>query len=88
MSVAPNAINYGNQLPLGIEAKSQRRLFFPATGDTYASNGNNIIRISLNYDGMLDTHQSYLKFDIENTTAIAGGAGRVTFDLGNHKSPA
>lgn len=82
MSVAPNAINYGNQLPLGIEAKSQRRLFFPATGDTYTSTGNNIIRISLNYDGMLDTHQSYLKFDIENTTNVAAAAGRNTYDLG------
>tara|TARA_R110002153_G_scaffold78369_1_gene200631 strand:- start:2526 stop:3947 length:1422 start_codon:yes stop_codon:yes gene_type:complete len=82
MSVAPNAINYGNQLPLGIEAKSQRRLFFPATGDTYTSNGNNIIRISLNYDGMLDTHQSYLKFDIQNTTNVAAAAGRNTYDLG------
>lgn len=83
MSVAPNAINYGNQLPLGIEAKSQRRLFFPATGDNYTSQGNNIIRISLNYDGMLDTHQSYLKFDItNNSTNGGGGAGLIVRDLG------
>ena len=86
MSVAPNAINYGNQLPLGIEAKSQRRLFFPATGDTYNDTGSNIIRISLNYDGMLDTHLSYLKFDLTNNTVVGGGgapvAGRLTRDLG------
>lgn len=84
MSVAPNAINYGNQLPLGIEAKSQRRLFFPATGDIYNDTGSNIIRISLNYDGMLDTHLSYLKFDLENTSAVGAGAGvgRLTRDLG------
>ena len=43
--VAPNAVNYGDQLPLGIEARSNRRLFFPSTGDSYASNGTNIIRI-------------------------------------------
>lgn len=85
MSVAPNAINYGNQLPLGIEAKSQRRLFFPSTGETYSDAGSNIIRLSLNYDGMLDTHLSYLKFDFQNTTvANAGGngLGNVVRDLG------
>lgn len=82
MSVAPNAINYGNQLPLGIEAKSQRRLFFPATGDTYNDTGSNIIRISLNYDGMLDTHLSYLKFDFTNNTTANAGTGIMTRDLG------
>jgi hypothetical protein len=25
---APNSVNYGDQFPLGIEAKSQKRLFF------------------------------------------------------------
>jgi len=66
MATAPNAVNYGNSLPLGIEAKAQRRLFFPSTGDKYSGDQSSIIRISLNYDGMLDTSLSYLKFDIEN----------------------
>ena len=68
--VAPNAVNYGDQLPLGIEARSNRRLFFPSTGDSYASNGTNIIRITINADSMLDTSQSYLKFDLKNTSRI------------------
>ena len=73
MATAPNSVNYSNQLPLGIEAKSQRRLFFPSTGDAYSSDGSSIIRISLNYDGMLDTSQSYLKFDIKNNTTASAG---------------
>ena len=76
--VAPNAVNYGDQLPLGIEARSNRRLFFPSTGDSYASNGTNIIRITINADSMLDTSQSYLKFDLKNTTTTDA----VSFDLG------
>ncbi len=78
MATAPNSINYSNQLPLGIEAKSQRRLFFPSTGDAYTSDGSNIIRISLNYDGMLDTALSYLMFDFKNTSPTGG----VVRDLG------
>ena len=69
---APNSVNYGDQLPLGIEAKSQKRLFFPTTGDTYSATGNNIARIDINYDGLLDTAQSYLEFDITNNTGAAG----------------
>ena len=56
---APNSVNYGDQLPLGIEAKSQKRLFFPTTGDTYTPDSNTICRIDINYDGLLDTQQSY-----------------------------
>lgn len=78
MATAPNSINYSNQLPLGIEAKSQRRLFFPSTGDAYSSAGSNIIRISLNYDGMLDTALSYLMFDFKNTSP----SGHLCRDLG------
>tara|TARA_R100000734_G_C3314014_1_gene105505 strand:- start:436 stop:2022 length:1587 start_codon:yes stop_codon:yes gene_type:complete len=69
---APNSVNYGDQLPLGIEAKSQKRLFFPTTGDTYSATGNNIARIDINYDGLLDTAQSYLEFDITNNCGASG----------------
>ena len=82
MATAPNSVNYSNQLPLGIEAKSQRRLFFPSTGDAYSSDGSSIIRISLNYDGMLDTSQSYLKFDIKNNTTASNGDGAIVKDIG------
>ena len=83
MAVAPNAVNYSNQLPLGIEAKSQRRLFFPSTGDSYSGDGSSIIRISLNYDGMLDTSLSYLKFTYKNVSPTGGTAsGELVRDLG------
>ena len=63
---APNSVNYADQFPLGIEATSHRRLFFPSTGDKYAPGGSNIIRIDINYDGLLDTAQSYLMFKFKN----------------------
>lgn len=82
---APNSVNYGDQLPLGIEAKSQKRLFFPTTGDTYGPSGNNIARIDINYDGLLDTAQSYLEFTVRNKTNPNGaGVGQTaaSLDLG------
>ena len=69
---APNSVNYSNQLPLGIESKSQRKLFFPATGDSYSGDGTNICRIDLSYDGLIDTSQSYLMFDVKNTDGTHG----------------
>ena len=65
---APNSVNYANQLPLGIESKSQRKLFFPTTGGEYSGDGTNICRIDLSYDGLIDTSQSYLMFDVKNNT--------------------
>ena len=52
---APKSIMYGDQLPLGVEAKSQKRLFFPTTGDLYSPTSNSICRIDINYDGLMDT---------------------------------
>jgi len=75
---APNSVNYGDQLPLGIEAKSQKRLFFPTTGDTYSATGNNIARIDINYDGLLDTAQSHLEFTLTNNAGANG-----SLDLGH-----
>lgn len=74
---APKSVLYGDQLPLGLEAKAQKKLFFPTTGDTYTPSGNKTIRIDVNYDGMLDTQQSYLQFKLKNTTAA-----RAAFDVG------
>ena len=69
METAPSSVMYGDQLPLGISAKSQRRLFLPATGDSYANDGSNICRIDINADSMLDTAQSYLMFTFRNDSA-------------------
>ena len=75
---APKSVLYGDQLPLGLEAKATKKLFFPTTGDNYSPDGNKTIRIDVNYDGMLDTQQSFLQFTLSNTTAGEEAA----FDLG------
>tara|TARA_R110000737_G_scaffold54642_1_gene76963 strand:- start:195 stop:1766 length:1572 start_codon:yes stop_codon:yes gene_type:complete len=68
--VAPRQIMYENQLPLAIESKSQRRLFFPEGGSTYGPTGGgtnpNIIRIPINADSLLDVQHSYLQFKLNN----------------------
>lgn len=75
---APKSVMYGDQLPLGVEAKSQKRMFFPTTGDTYSPTSNTICRIDINYDGLLDTAQSFLEFDLTNSVA----GKKVSFDVG------
>ena len=72
---------YENQLPLAIESKSQRRLFFPEGGSTYGPTGGganpNIIRIPINADSLLDVQHSYLQFVVKST-----GGGALAPDIG------
>jgi hypothetical protein len=72
--VLPKTIDYTDVLPLAVESKSRRRTFFPTNGATFNSNGNNIIRIDISADALLDTQHSYLKFDVEMSDA----AGAIT----------
>ena len=70
--VAPNQLNYDDQLPIAIESKSQRREFYPEGGSTYGPNGGahpNVVRIPINADSMLDVQNSYLRFDLKNANA-------------------
>jgi len=72
--VAPRQILYENQLPLAIESKSQRRLFFPEGGSEYGPTGGtkpNIIRIPINADSLLDVQHSYLQFVLRADTDAA-----------------
>ena len=75
---APRQIMYENQLPLAIESKSTRRLFFPEGGSEYGPTGGgtrpNIIRIPINADSLLDVQHSYLQFKLKNNNA-AGNNG-------------
>mgnify|MGYP003678086186 CR=1 FL=1 len=79
--VAPRQIMYENQLPLAIESKSQRRLFFPEGGSTYGPTGGgvnpNIIRIPINADSLLDVQHSYLQFRLNSI-----GGGTIAPDIG------
>ena len=66
---APKQLLYENQLPLAVESKSTRRLFFPEGGSTYGPPGGanpNIIRIPINADSLLDVQHSYLQFDLND----------------------
>lgn len=74
---APKSVLYGDQLPLGLEAKATKKLFFPTTGETYTPDGNKTIRIDINYDGMLDTQQSFIQMKLKNTSG-----GVAAFDIG------
>ena len=79
----PKQILYENQLPLAVEAKSQRRLFFPEGGSTYGPSGGahpNIIRIPINADSLLDVQHSYLSFNLVNTNAA--NANTISPDIG------
>lgn len=72
--VAPRQILYENQLPLAIESKSQRRLFFPEGGSEYGPTGGtkpNIVRIPINADSLLDVQHSYLQFVLKSDTDAA-----------------
>lgn len=68
--VLPKTLDYTDVLPLAVESKSRRRTFFPNNGNLFNTGGNNIIRIDLSADALLDTQHSYLRF----TAAAAAGA--------------
>ena len=76
--VLPKTIDYTDVLPLAVESKSRRRTFFPTNGQTFQDNTNNIVRIDISADALLDTQHSYLRFTntfAANTVGIdfAGG---------------
>lgn len=60
--VLPKTIDYTDVLPLAVESKSRRRTFFPVNGQTFQDNQNNVIRIDISADALLDTQHSYLRF--------------------------
>ena len=76
---APQSVNYANTLPLAVSSTQNRRSYFPQNGQTFTSNSNNIIRIDVNADGLLDCQQSYLEFSL----ADLGGSGVRTLDQGH-----
>lgn len=77
--VAPNQLNYDDQLPIAIESKSQRREFYPEGGSTYGPNGGthpNVLRIPINADSMLDCQNSYLRWTLTNSNAGTATLGQ------------
>ena len=70
--VLPKTIDYTDVLPLAVESKSRRRTFFPSNGATFGSDSNNIVRIDISADALLDTQHSYLRFTNTFAAATAG----------------
>ena len=77
--VLPKTIDYTDVLPLAVESKSRRRTFFPTNGATFQDDTNNIVRIDISADALLDTQHSYLRF----TGTFAGNTVGLDF-AGGH----
>ena len=52
--VLPSNVDYTKILPLAVESRSHRRAFFPTNGQSFESDGNNIIRIDVSASAFLD----------------------------------
>ena len=75
---APKTLRYEQDagLPVAIEARSNRRTFYPSNGEVFAPDGTNVIRMTLNSNSFVDFAHSYLQFKVTNKT-LADGAGNV-----------
>ena len=67
---APKTLRYEPDagLPVAIEAKSNRRYFYPTNGQTFGPDQTSVIRMTLNANSFLDFSHSYLQFTVENTS--------------------
>ena len=74
---APKTLRYEPDagLPVAIEAKSNRRYFYPSNGDKFGPTQTNVIRMTLNANSFLDFSHSYLQFTVKNTNTAAGAMG-------------
>eukprot|EP01052_Picozoa_sp_SAG31_P031854 SAG31_NODE_3425_length_4290_cov_171.943927_1_plen_291_part_10 len=80
---APRSINYADTLPLAVSSTQNRRSYFPQNGQKFSDTTNNIIRIDVNADGLLDVAQSYLEFTFKDTGIAAGSSDVRTLDQGH-----
>ena len=85
MSLAvPNQLNYQEGvLPVAIESRSNKRIFEPVNGTTFAPDSNNVIRFNINSDNLWDMSHSYLQVKLTNlTTNVTASRARVVLDTG------
>lgn len=70
---APSTLRYEPDagLPVAIEAKSNRRTFFPTNGQIFSKSGANIIKLTLNSQSFVDFSHSYLQFKFTNAATNA-----------------
>ena len=81
---APKTLRYEPDagLPVAIEAKSNRRYFYPSNGDKFGPKATNVIRMNLNANSFLDFSHSYLQFTVQNTNGDANADGDLALDHG------
>ena len=74
---APKTLRYEPDagLPVAIEAKSNRRYFYPSNGQEFGPKATNVIRMTLNANSFLDFSHSYLQFTVKNTNTAAESVG-------------
>ena len=74
---APKTLRYEPDagLPVAIEAKSNRRYFYPTNGNKFGPNATNVIRMTLNANSFLDFSHSYLQFTVTNNNSAAETLG-------------
>ena len=72
---APSTLRYEPDagLPVAIEAKSNRRTFFPTNGQVFSKSGANIIKLTLNSQSFVDFSHSYLQFTFKNNAGQSCG---------------
>ena len=80
---APRTLRYEPDagLPVAIEAKSNRRYFYPTNGDKFGPNATNVIRMNLNANSFLDFSHSYLQFTVQNINPDANNDGHLALQI-------
>ena len=70
---APKTLRYEPDagLPVAIEAKSNRRYFYPTNGQVFGPTQTNVIHMTLNANSFLDFSHSYLQFTVQNKSGQA-----------------
>ena len=79
---APKTLRYEPDagLPVAIEAKSNRRYFYPSNGQEFGPKNTNVIRMTLNANSFLDFSHSYLQFTVQNTNDSGNDDGHIALD--------
>lgn len=67
----PQEVKYSQLLPVGVNAKTQKRRFYAPPSSAYGPSGTNICRIQLNSPGFMNLQDGLLFFTVTNTTGNA-----------------
>lgn len=77
--VVPSQLNYSSALPIAIESRSNRRLFYPNNGTNFGPDKTRQIRMNINSDSLLDFTHSYFQMEVDVKEKFTG---TVAFDQG------